>query len=182
MSRATPEESLELQLITLLESLGVLVVKFSQGVRGRWDPTAKRADGGTGKFIGDRGGTRQTRGPSDLELWVQQGERLTLCKFEVKTPAGLADHERFRRMPIADMLARCPSRKDEWQRAQEQARYGAMCRVAGIPYGIGGQAELLILLESLGLVKQRQQRLNAPLLVRASGNAFERVAEIARGG
>jgi len=182
VSRATPEETLERDLIRLLESLGVVVVKFSQGARGRWDPNAIRKDGTAGKFIGDRGGTRQTRGPSDLELWVQQGERLTLCKFEVKTPAGLRDHHRFRVMSMQEMVARCPSRKDEWQRAQDQARYGAMCQVAGIPYGIGGQAELLVLLERLGLVQQRQQGLNAPLLVRASGNAFERVTEIAGRG
>lgn len=189
-----PEEILEAEVIRIAEMLGCEVFTFSQGARGAWDPAAVRKDGSDklGKFIVSRGGTRQTPGPTDLEIWAPLGKSgewqcydcgsesrpLTLIKFEVKTPDGLKQLHRLRQLPL-QLVA--PSVVKDWKRAQAQARYAALCTVSGQLYGVGGVPELLAIFRGLGLVKDGQQGGDAPLLVRGPRHAFQRVDQIARG-
>lgn len=178
------EDQVELAIRRTAEAVGIVVMKRSQGFRGVFDPEGKRADGGVGKWVPSRGGTRQTEGLSDLELWIPANPGLA-CPFvvgfwETKTEQGLRDYERLRQLDRAQMERQCPSRAKDWHRVQGQMRYEALCRLAGAPYGRGGLAEFLRWLIPLGLAQEGKQGGHAPLLVRARRDALEQLAQVVR--
>lgn len=134
-----PEEIVDRDLRTLWNLIGAEPYKLSQGFRGHWDATSS-------KWIPDRGGTRQTPGLSDWEVWVPS--RGLMFKWESKTPDGLKLHDRM----IATPPAQVPkSRVNDWKRAHAQQRYADLCEKCGIPYGRGGVAEAVVFLKALGL-------------------------------
>lgn len=175
MSRPGPEEAIEIQLRRLFTAVGIDVQKVSQGVRGHFDQAA-------GKFVSDRGGTRQTRGQADLELWIPgRDSTLVIGKWETKSPQGLKEFEALRGRTLDEIRRNAPSRLEAWRHVQEQLLYAARCRLAGVLYGRGGIAEAYAFLETLGLATyEGQERRHPPRLVRAAGDALQRLAEVAR--
>lgn len=130
MSRG-PEAALELQVRSLFTIVGGVVKVFSQGYRP------------------DPGGTRQTPGIADLEIFFPQVRKF--AKFETKTLEGLREHFKLLLLPLHQVRS---SQLKHWKRAQAQAEYRALCMRTGIPYGIGGIAEAKTLLMDVGLAKQ----------------------------
>lgn len=111
----TPEQQLEQAVVQLYSAAGGVVISFAQGYRPQ------------------PGGTRQTPGISDLEIWWPH--RRALSKHETKTEEGLGEHLRLVARP-ATLVPK--SLANDWRRAQAQARYRGLCQQCGIPYGIGG--------------------------------------------
>lgn len=137
--RATPEELTERDVRNLFSTTGGRVYKLSQGWRGHFVD---------GTRIDDRGGTRQTKGIPDLEVWYP--ERQLVLKFEVKTASGLRTHNRMLALAPPDVKK---SQVRDWRRAQAQHQYAQLCKQCRIPYSMGGVAEATLLLQSLGILE-----------------------------
>ena len=132
-----PETRVEREVIYLMRLHGGKVKKFSQGIRGKRDANGK---------WNSQGGTRQTRGVSDLEVFFPG----VLVKFEVKTPDGEKEHHRMLKLRPEEVTA---AKRPKWEKAQAQHEYQMDCFTAGVPYARGGVAEAVALLTGLGLYK-----------------------------
>ena len=147
---ANPEDRVQAEVVQLLRLHGGEVMIFAQGFRGHFDPVTKRV-------VPDRGGTRQTPGISDLEVFfpphVARLDSILalygfLGKFEVKTPDGMKLHDRM----IAARWQDVPkSRLKDWVRAHAQQDYENHCRRCNVPYARGGVAEAVAWLVELGI-------------------------------
>jgi hypothetical protein len=123
------EEDIERGCIALARAAGADVWKTSQGYRD--ERTAP-------------GGTRMTPGLSDLILFFRH-HRLVVF-YEVKTPEGLREHEKYATALGGD--------RKKLSRARAQAHFRACAQSVGgnVRYGMGGTMDLLDLLVRAGIL------------------------------
>ncbi len=141
------EKELEAQQIRILSLAGFEVKKLSQGFRA---PNVKcMTCGSTFPNPTGRGGTRQSAGLSDLELF--HPHLAWFGKVESKTRSGMQERARELRRTLQEVARLKPAARRKWAHAHGQWEYEVLCGKVGIPYYIGGLDVVEALLIELGL-------------------------------